>query len=375
MADTGATNAASAEKDAILAALAEAVQKKLNIYSELLKTLPPSVQNRLKALKHLHDGYAKLESQLKEEIRALEKKYQAQYDVIFAQRSDIVKGAREPTPEELAPETPAPAEDKPAKGIPGFWLKVLKNCQPFADTITPADEEALQHLEEVAVRDLDKEEGFIIDFTFSENAFFTNTKLSKTYHLIDDGYEGLTLDRIEGAKIEWKAGKDLSFRLVKKKQSKGGKKGGARQTRVVTVKEPAETFFNFFSPPDLESEEIDDEDDEVALENKLEDDFDLGCMLKDRVIPHAVLWYTGEESLDEDYNFGEDEDEDEDGPGGDDDDEDEDEDEDDAPPPPRGGKGGRGGRGGGRGGAAGGRGLGAALPGGKDAPPQDCKQQ
>jgi nucleosome assembly protein 1-like 1 len=328
----------------------------------------------VKALKHLHEGYAKLETQLKEEIRALEKKYQVQYDVLFAKRSDIVKGAREPSAEEIT-EAPTAAEENPAKGIPGFWLRVLKNCAPIADTITPADEEALQHLEEITVRDLEKGEGFIIDFVFSENAFFTNTKLTKTYHLVDDGYDGLTLDRVEGTKIDWKTGKDLTFKLVKKKQSKGGKKGQQKQTRVVTVKEPAETFFNFFAPPDLDNDEIEDEDEEAALEGKLEEDFDLGALLKDRVIPHAVLWYTGEEAVDDEYEgFGEDEDEDEEGLGGDDDDEEEDDEEDDAPPA-RGGRGGRGGAPrGGRGGRAGNPGLGAAL-GGQPPQQQDCKQQ
>ncbi len=82
---------------------------------------------------------------------------------------------------------------------------------------------------------------------------------------------------------------------------------------------PTESFFNFFSPPKVP----DDEDDGVSdIEERLELDYQLGEDIKEKLIPRAIDWFTGEalayEELEEDDEEGEFEDED---------DEDEDEEE------------------------------------------------
>ena len=88
---------------------------------------------------------------------------------------------------------------------------------------------------------------------------------------------------------------------------------------------PTESFFNFFSPPQPPA----DEDEEVApdIEERLELDYQLGEDIKEKLIPRAIDWFTGEalqfEELGDDMDEGEfDDDEDED------EDEDEDDDED-----------------------------------------------
>jgi hypothetical protein len=86
--------------------------------------------------------------------------------------------------------------------------------------------------------------GFRIDFTFSTNEFFTNTKLSKVYHMADSGDDPV-LEKAEGTEIEWHPGKNVTVTIKKKKQRNKNGKG----TRVVTKTEPCESFFNFFSPP------------------------------------------------------------------------------------------------------------------------------
>lgn len=86
---------------------------------------------------------------------------------------------------------------------------------------------------------------------------------------------------------------------------------------------PTESFFNFFSPPQPPT----DDDDTVAtdIEERLELDYQLGEDIKEKLIPRAIDWFTGEalqfEELGDDMDGDEFEDEDED-------DEDEDEDED-----------------------------------------------
>lgn len=76
---------------------------------------------------------------------------------------------------------------------------------------------------------------------------------------------------------------------------------------------PTESFFNFFSPPKAPSE--DDEDDAASdIEERLELDYQLGEDIKEKLIPRAIDWFTGEalhyEELDDDLEEGDFEDED-----------------------------------------------------------------
>ena len=88
---------------------------------------------------------------------------------------------------------------------------------------------------------------------------------------------------------------------------------------------PTESFFNFFSPPKAPTE--DDDDAASDIEERLELDYQLGEDIKEKLIPRAIDWFTGEalqfEELDEDLEEGDFEDED------DDDDDDPSEDRDD----------------------------------------------
>jgi nucleosome assembly protein 1-like 1 len=101
-----------------------------------------------------------------------------------------------------------------------------------------------------------------------------------------------------------------------------------KQTRVVKISVPTESFFNFFSPPQPPTE--DDESVASDIEERLELDYQLGEDIKEKLIPRAIDWFTGEalqfEELGEDMEGDEFEDEDDDE---EDDDEEDDEDEDD----------------------------------------------
>lgn len=95
---------------------------------------------------------------------------------------------------------------------------------------------------------------------------------------------------------------------------------------------PTESFFNFFSPPKAPTE--DDEDTASDIEERLELDYQLGEDIKEKLIPRAIDWFTGEalafEELDEeDFDEEDFEDEEEDDDLSDDRDEDEESDEDD----------------------------------------------
>ncbi|KAJ5402998.1 uncharacterized protein N7487_008894 [Penicillium crustosum] len=289
------------------------------------------IQGKLGQLKE----HSKLEAQFQEEVLELEKKYFGKFTPLYERRSTIVNGGVEPTEaeveagkedelsdeEEETKEEPKKEEGEAANGIPEFWLSAMKNQISLAEMITERDEEALKHLTDIRMEYLDRP-GFRLIFEFSENEFFTNKTISKSYFYKDEsGYGGdFIYDHADGSKIDWKEDKDLTLRLESKKQ----RNKNTKQTRVVKISVPTESFFNFFSPPQPPAED----DDSVAsdIEERLELDYQLGEDIKEKLIPRAIDWFTGEalqfEELGEDFEGDEFEDED------DEDEEDEDEDED-----------------------------------------------
>jgi nucleosome assembly protein 1-like 1 len=93
---------------------------------------------------------------------------------------------------------------------------------------------------------------------------------------------------------------------------------------------PTESFFNFFDPPSPPQDEDDDASSDI--EERLELDYQLGEDIKEKLIPRAIDWFTGEalqyENF-EDFDEGEFEDEDDEDEDELSDDRDEDEESDD----------------------------------------------
>jgi len=258
-------------------------------------------------------------------------------------RAKIVNGLEEPTEEEvkIGKEGQPEEEDedgekeskeeeqkeaKDLKGVPEFWLSAMKNNEILAETITDRDEAALKHLTDIRLTYLDTP-GFKLIFEFAENEFFSNKEITKTYYYQDEnGYGGdFIYDHAEGDKINWKEGKDLTVRVESKKQ----RNKNTKQTRVVKRTVPTESFFNFFTPPKPPTEFDEDDEENADIEERLELDYQLGEDIKEKLIPRAIDWFTGEarqfEGMGEDIEGEFDDDEDED----DDDISDEDRDEDD----------------------------------------------
>ncbi|KAI8065590.1 hypothetical protein BC940DRAFT_303775 [Gongronella butleri] len=335
------------------ASISEAMESQGGLFGASVQQLPVAVQRRLFGLKFFQSKHAELEGQFQEEVLALEKKYLALYQPLYNKRSEVIRGQYEPSADEIAlgkkleaeeAEVPVPEpsssvkeddEAAPVTGVPEFWLTSLKNHPQISDTITERDEAALQHLVDVRMQYMDKP-GFKIEFEFSENDYFTNTVLSKTYYYQEHAYGGdFVYDYAEGCTIDWKEGKDLTIAVETKKQ----RHRGNNKTRIVKRTVPAESFFNFFTPPVFpdEAEEL-DEDEAEGLDAKLEADYELGEEFKDKIIPHALDYFSGR-ALDFEDFAGDDDFEDdfydemnEDGDSLDDDDEDDDDDDDDAQP-------------------------------------------
>ncbi|KAL5382790.1 hypothetical protein DPSP01_006347 [Paraphaeosphaeria sporulosa] len=322
-------------------ALASLMQAKLGSLvgrsSGYIESLPGSVRRRVAGLKGIQKEHSKLEAEFQEEVLQLEKKYFAKFTPLYQSRAKIINGQTEPTEEQVTvgekkddddEEDDVPEEEvnkdegKDVKGIPEFWLSAMKNQISLAEMITDRDEGALKHLTDIRMEYLDRP-GFRLIFEFEENEYFTNKTITKTYfYQEENGYGGdFIYDHAEGEKVDWKAGKDLTVRVESKKQ----RNKNTKQTRVVKKTVPTESFFNFFEPP---SPPQDDDDASSDIEERLELDYQLGEDIKEKLIPRAIDWFTGEalqyENL-EDFDEGEFEDEDDE----DDDDDQSDRDEDD----------------------------------------------
>lgn len=335
--DRAAAVSAFARNPALVAMMQEKLGNLVGRSSGYIESLPAPVRTRVTGLKGIQKDHAKLEAEFQEEVLQLEKKYFAKFTPLYEKRAKIVNGALEPTEAEVEAgkdedeeededgvqvkgeesESTVPAD---AKGIPEFWLTAMRNQLSLAELITERDEEALKSLTDIRMEYLEKP-GFKLIFEFAANDFFSNKTISKTYFYREDtGYGGdFIYDHAEGEKIEWKAGKDLTVRVESKKQ----RNKNTKQTRVVKKTVPTESFFNFFSPPAAPGD-----DDDVAsdIEERLELDYQLGEDIKEKLIPRAIDWFTGEALAFEELDDGDDADfEDED----DEDDEDEEEEDSD----------------------------------------------
>jgi len=363
----------------------QAIQDRLNGRGLLAMNLHPVVKRRIKALKKLQKKCLDIESKFYEEVHALECKYASQYDPLYEKRKDIIGGVVEPTDsdcewasedeeeddaiaEELKKkmnlggdgDAKTPGSDENAKGVPEFWLHIFRQVDTLSEMLQEHDEPIVRHLEDIKVKysDPGKPMSFELEFLFSENDYFTNKSLSKVYMMRAEpdeadplSFEGPEIIKCTGCKIDWKKGKDVTVKVIKKRQ-KHKSKGSVR---TIEKKVKADSFFNFFDPPIVPTPEDGAEEMDEETEALLAADFEIGHFFRDRIIPRAVLYFTGEALEDEDDDYEEEEDED----GDDEDDDDEDEDEDDEDEGPKKGK----------------KGEGRKGDAGKAGEQQECKQQ
>jgi len=187
-------------------------------------------------------------------------------------------------------------------GIPKFWYHVLKNAndEVLMSMIETHDEAVLESLVDITLELKSPENtGFTLKFHFAENEWFSNPVLTKEYELRPGHdpespleYDGPEIFKCKGCKIDWKEGKDVTKRKVEVKTLSSRNKGSKSPKKVITKEVEENSFFDFFSPPEVPedpSEEMEDEDRGV-----LAVDFDVGFSIKEKIIPRAVLYFTGE---------------------------------------------------------------------------------
>ncbi|XP_072002857.1 nucleosome assembly protein 1-like 1 isoform X2 [Engystomops pustulosus] len=308
----------------VLAALQERLDDLVGTPTGYIESLPKIVKRRVNALKNLQVKCAQIEAKFYEEVHALERKYADLYQPLFDKRSEIINATYEPTEEECEwkvdeeeeisdmkekaklEEEKKDEEKEDPKGIPEFWLTVFKNVDLLSDMVQEHDEPILKHLKDIKVKfsDAGQPMSFTLEFHFEPNEYFTNDVLTKTYKMRSEpdesdpfSFDGPEIMGCTGCQIDWKKGKNVTLKTIKKKQ----KHKGRGTVRTVTKTVPNDSFFNFFSPPEVpENGELDDDAEAI-----LTADFEIGHFLRERIIPRSVLYFTGEAIEDDDDDYDE----------------------------------------------------------------------
>ncbi|GAV06585.1 hypothetical protein RvY_16551-1 [Ramazzottius varieornatus] len=184
-------------------------------------------------------------------------------------------------------------------GIPKFWLVVLNYAAHTADMIHPQDVAALEFLKDVRVEYKDSPLAFTLIFESLPNPYFTNTTLTRYFEYGLDmspaqlySSSGLMPTKTEGCEIKWKEGKNLT-----KRGPAGGNVNSKDDKRV-------DSFFDFFTPAIVDLGKIGQmlaEGEDEDLMEKAEQagiEYEIATALRTRIIPRALLFYTGEADTD-----------------------------------------------------------------------------
>jgi nucleosome assembly protein 1-like 1 len=218
-------------------------------------------------LKKLYLNTVNLDVNLQRDIYFLEKDYESKHHDVFDKRLKVLQDFRKKVANEKGSES----------SVNNFWLTVLKAS--YTEFISKRDEKILSFLVDIRSKLYnDPEVKFVLEFTFEPNEYFQNKVLTKTYFLkcVPDAdnpftYDGAEIYKCEGCEIKWSP--DAVEKEIKRDFL-------------------FSSFFDFFDPPKLPENPEDPKYAEINA--SLQNDFEIGFYIKERVIPKAVLFFTGE---------------------------------------------------------------------------------
>uniref|UniRef100_A0A182PKT6 Nucleosome assembly protein 1-like 4 n=1 Tax=Anopheles epiroticus TaxID=199890 RepID=A0A182PKT6_9DIPT len=232
--------------------------------------VPPNIQAKLYALRKIQLEIVDREVQFHLKAHAMECEFQSEFAECQDKIARIVNGQDVP---ELVDSNPAPNDvaDQP-KGIPEFWLSVLKSSF-LEHMITQTDEPVLKQLQDLRVVLFNEPvPGFELEFHFAPNDCFTNEVLKKKYLLRcapnpnePAKFNGFEIYACEGCSIDWKPEHNL-------------------------VESPGCSFFDFFTPENMTNGDYDADFNEAIMEC----DFQYGYHIKETIIPRAVFLFLKE---------------------------------------------------------------------------------
>ncbi|KAH8741783.1 nucleosome assembly protein [Cryptosporidium ryanae] len=257
-----------------------------DILDELEAHLTEESKESLKKLRELQSEFTLVEKEYKSEMRRLRFKYEKQYNEIYNRRDQVLELGS-------VGETGTP-------GIPQFWVKAMNNSRILGSAIEEYDIPILSYLKNITTEWTSEEQsGFVLNFNFSPNPFFEGTNIRKEYIMIFLEDDEPLLSSTVSTEIKWNSGKDPTQEVVVRRQ----RHKQSKQLRIVTETAPRESFFNFFKPLNVPSdEELSKMDrfDIMELESTVETDYEMGIFIRDKLIPYSVYWFTGEAIDDDD---------------------------------------------------------------------------
>ncbi|KAH0503566.1 Nucleosome assembly protein 1-like 4 [Microtus ochrogaster] len=185
----------------------------------------------------------------------------------------------------MAEKEAATAEELTSKGIPVFWFTMFRNVDMLSELVQEYDEPILKHLQDIKVKFSDPRQpmSFVLEFHFEPNDYFTNPVLTKIYKMKSEpdkadpfSFEGPEIVDCGGCTIDWKKGKNVTVKTIKKKQKHKG-----RGTRIVPravlyfTGEAIEDDDNFEEGEEGEEEELEgdeegEEEDDAEVNPKKE---------------------------------------------------------------------------------------------------------
>lgn len=180
--------------------------------------------------------------------RELELKYDKLYQEVYEQRKKLLAGEIDPSPALLAEYearatelndedykklevTPCDVKEiqNTPKGVPGFWLRAVLNHPGIGRLVQEKDRPIMMFLQDITCKLHEDGYGFDIIFTFDKNDYFTNTELKKTFKMTKQNI----IERCEGTVINWKEGKNITEKKVKKKSKNKKTKESKTVTKTV----------------------------------------------------------------------------------------------------------------------------------------------
>ncbi|KAH9600797.1 Nucleosome assembly protein (NAP) [Trypanosoma melophagium] len=310
---------------------------------EAMNEMTVHERRKVYALKGLLNDYKRVRAKFREELALLQVGFMKSAQSLRDVRSEIVRGVRDITEDELARvkaaatttsgvrEIPSDEEDKtagaagesteegkevkatksvrvvapqetgrletaaanPNGGIPDFWLTAMCNTEVFDSMITERDRHALSFLQDITLEYVegDPQKGAQLNFIFAPNEYFTNTVLSKTFHMSFNEDTGeVEIDTLKSTPIEWTSPeKNLTIVIKSKKQ----RHKSSKSIRVVKREEKCPSFFDFFTDPFGEDDDDTDENEDEEEDEKAELQIEAGQLLMEELVPKAAFFYTG----------------------------------------------------------------------------------
>jgi nucleosome assembly protein 1-like 1 len=194
-------------------------QKKKEIFEAINKESSQSLKKKLVLIEKLNEERTKQQEDTYEvEYLSLKKHYDIEYEKVYNEISEIVKGSVYPTisAEELKKYEVGKTDSAVEAGIPEFWLNALQNASNFVE-INENDEKILKHLTEVKVVNKFDKLSYTIEFHFSPNEWFTDAVLTKTYNYDVKDHQ---LYSSEKSGVNWKSEDKIPNKVIKTKTIK-----------------------------------------------------------------------------------------------------------------------------------------------------------